>query len=97
MRITVNPLARVGDTHVLQHFDRVLARLFPGVTQMKLGYLHQLLGDPHERIERGHRILKNHGDAPAANCADFARAKLQHVATVKHYRAGNDLSGRIGN
>ena len=46
------------------------------VSEMQLRHLHQLLRDAHERIQRRHRILKDHRDALAADRAHLAVGQL---------------------
>ena len=96
MRITVRTFARVGNAHLFQHFDGVRARLLSGMAEMSLRDFHQLFRDAHERIERSHRILKDHGDLLPANVPHFARRKLQHIPPAEKNLARNDLSRRLG-
>ena len=44
--------------------------------------LGNLLAHSHDRIERRHRLLKNHGDPGAAETADIIGGKLQKVCYV---------------
>jgi len=74
----------------------VRARLFSGVPQMELSHFHQLPRYPHERIKRSHRILKDHGHTLAAQFANLASRQFRHVAAVKNYGTGDDLTRRFG-
>src|SRR6185369_10584537 len=53
-----------------------------------------LFADGKDRIERGHWILKDHGDIVAAHLAHFGVGKLEQILAVKKYLAVYDLSGR---
>ena len=46
---------------------------------VKLENLADLPLDHMQRVERGHRLLKHHGDASAAQRAQSALIHLQHV------------------
>ena len=83
MWVTIDAIRRVGDADMLEHLNRVRTRLLSGVTKVQLRHFHQLPGHAHERIERSHRVLKNHGQALAAQLANLARREFQNVAPVK--------------
>src|SRR5258705_11151004 len=95
MRVVVYPRSRLRDTNCYQHLDRVLVGLILTVAEMQLSDLHHLSRDLHERIQRGHRILKDHCYAPAADFAHLAFLKREDVDAVKHDLAGNNSSGRL--
>ena len=71
MRIAIDARTRVGNANGLEHLNGMFISLLLRESEMQSRDLHQLLRDFHERIERGHRILKDHGDAPASNLAHF--------------------------
>src|ERR1700759_4606883 len=55
--------------------------------------LGDLLADREHRIERAHRLLEDHADAPAADPAHLARADLQEIAAVEQDLAGHAALG----
>ena len=73
MGITIDPIVGIGNADMLEHLDRVRARLLFCVTQVQLCHFHQLPGHAHERIKRSHRVLKDHRHALAAQIANLAR------------------------
>ena len=69
VREGVDALFRLRHAHALQQLDRLGARLRarqPAVHDQAFGDLH---ADALRRIERRHRLLEDHADAPAAHCA----------------------------
>jgi hypothetical protein len=67
------------------------------VTEVQLSDLHQLAGNLHERIERSHRILKDHRDAPPSNLAHLFFAQSQNVNAIKEDFSGNNFARWLGN
>ena len=45
--------------------------------------LHDLQADPEHRIERGHRLLEDHGDLAAADAAHLLVGELEQLAAVE--------------
>src|SRR5205823_1833328 len=91
--IAVNARTRIGNADHLQHRDRVLARCLLRVAEMQARYFHQLAGDPHEGIERAHRILEDHRDALASDFADFLVTQREKVFAIEENFSRDDLSG----
>ena len=58
---------------------------------MQLDHLAHLLGDRVQRIERGHRLLENDGDAPAPHLAHILPGHAQDILAIKQ-----DLSRGVG-
>src|SRR5882762_7904854 len=61
---------------------------------MQTQRLGNLLAHCKDRVERRHRILKDHGDVVAAHMTHLSVGKLQKVYAFKQYLAGHDLSRR---
>ena len=59
--------------------------------------LADLKADGEHGVERGHRILKDHGDAIAANLPQLIRIQLQQVTAIKNDLTSHNLTGRRGN
>ena len=89
VRIGAEPLSGVGDADLGQKLDdsRWRRRATPVVERDDLADLPL---DRMQRIERGHRLLKNHGDGRAAHLAQFVVGHFEHVAAAE-----KDLAGRI--
>jgi hypothetical protein len=94
VRVRVGARARLGDADGLKHLDGVLVSLLPGVAEVEPRNLHQLFGDAHEGVERGHRVLEDHADALAANLPHLVLGQTQDVLPVEEHLARNDSSGR---
>ena len=63
---------------------------------MDVEHFGDLVAEPHDRIERGHRLLEDHRDAVAADAAHLgARLHEQVVAFEQHAaRRRGELAGR---
>ena len=76
-----------------------LAHPFLGALAPELGvlahHLADLVADPERRVERGLRILIDHGDARALDGAQLARTEAQQVDVVEPDRAGGDAPRRV--
>ena len=97
MRITVDAFGGIRNADVLKHLDRMRARLFFGVAEVKLRYLHQLFRHAHERIQRSHRILKNHRDVTAPQIAQLTRRQFQNIAAIEFDCPAGNSPRRLGN
>ena len=62
MRIHFHALTRFRHFHRIQHSDRLFKSFRFAHAFMQHQNFHQLLPDPHVRIERRHRVLENHRD-----------------------------------
>ena len=62
VRILFHTLAGIGDADLVQKRHSALRRVLRRHLQMHDHAFHQLLADGHGRVERGHRILEDHGD-----------------------------------
>ena len=58
-------------------------------------HLADLVADPERRVERGLRVLIDHGDARALDGAQLARAEVQQVDVVEPDRARGDPPRRV--
>ena len=58
---------------------------------MGLEHFHDLVADPHQRIERRHRLLEHHGDAPPAHLAPAIVVKFDQIPALEQ-----DLTGLGG-
>ncbi len=76
MRKGAEPLGRIGNADLLQKLDDAGANLLRAARAVKLEDLADLPLDRMQRIERGHRLLKHHGDLAAANGAQLGVREL---------------------
>jgi hypothetical protein len=50
---------------------------------------------PKDRVQRGHRLLKDHADVAAAHLADCLLRQPQQIAAAKYDLALGDPPGRV--
>jgi hypothetical protein len=92
--IFVDALFRRGDVHAAQKGNGALARLAPRTAAMAQDDLHDLVADGEARIERGHRLLEDHGEPVAPEVAQRLVGYLEKVEAVEPDGAG-DLGGAL--
>ena len=90
MRILLEPTLAVGDADQPQQFERPGARLRFAHLEMDEQRLHDLLSDRQDRIERGHRLLEDHGDVAPAHLAHCFVGQIEQVAALEQDAAGGD-------
>ncbi len=95
VRIVVEAGCRVRDVHLVEQLDRALPRLGALHLQVALEHLGDLRPDPERRVQRGHRILEDHRDLPAADVLELGLLAADQLAAVEHHRAADDLPGRL--
>src|SRR6185312_5801284 len=96
MRIFLRAPCRFGDADETQHLHRLLPRRLGAHLAMQPHRLADLVADPDHRVERGHRLLEDHGDAIAANLAHLRFIETEQVGAFEHDLAADDTAGRIG-
>ncbi len=79
MRIIGAAALRLRDADEVQELDRSLERGAPIDLLMKADRLRDLVADAMHRVERGHRLLKDHRDLVAADVADLLLGNRQQV------------------
>ncbi len=93
MRICIVAQGRVGDAHPTEHGNG----LFPGgglvQTLVQTDHLNDLVADGEDRIEAGHRLLKNHGYFVAANPAHVSLGKRHQIGALEE-NAPTRMKGR---
>ena len=77
MRIGLEPALRIGNADLTQDLDGAGARGFAGQSAVQQQDLSDLLLDRVQRIERGHRLLKDDGDVVAADSPHVAFGEPQ--------------------
>ena len=78
----------VGQADFADQSEGLLTTLLRRQEIMCLEHFGDLLANPHQRIERRHRLLEHHGDAAAAQRQPFRRAERQQVLAVEQDLAG---------
>ncbi len=89
-RIHVEDAGRIVETGQPEHFLARLAALRSRHRRVDLQHFLDLVADRVDRRKRGHRFLKDHADAAAANGADLAAVLRQGQ------KIGRLSGGRIG-
>ena len=95
VRVVLQPLLRVGDAHPPKQLDRRplgLGRRHGAVVAERLGDLE---ADGEHRVEAGHRLLEDHRDRVAANCAHPLFGERQEVPALE-FDAALDPAVRHG-
>ena len=94
--IGAEPAFRVLDAHLVEKLEHPLAR--PGLRHAAMHdeHLAHLLLDGVERVEGGHGLLEDHGDAIAANGAHLLVGKGQQVLAGEQDLARGMAGCRIG-
>ncbi len=91
MRIGARDTVGIGQLHRLDQFLHASVRTCDAVHLQHLG---DLVADPHERIERGHRLLEDHADAAAAQETHFRGLQSEEVPALEVDAAVQDFQGR---
>ena len=83
MRVLLQPARRIGDADQPEQFDGALLGCSAIGPAMLFESFGDLPADRQDRVQRGHRLLKDHADIAAAHLADLLVRKLQQVAAGK--------------
>src|ERR1700754_2818089 len=75
--------------HAAQKGDGALARLAPQTAAMAQNDLHDLVADGEARIERGHRLLEDHGEPVAPEITQGVVGDIEKVEAVEADSAGD--------
>ncbi|CDN42283.1 hypothetical protein BN871_BC_00130 [Paenibacillus sp. P22] len=94
MRIRVHDLLRPRDSDESNQVDRPRPRLLPAQLAMLHQRLDDLLADLEHRIQRRHRLLKDHGNVVAAHGPQLVRLHGKQIAAVELDGASDDFAGR---
>ena len=95
MRVAANPLLCLRNSDFLERLQCHPGRCRPADFLVDKQRFHELLFDRHVRIQRGHRILKYHRDAPAANAAQDLLRATQQIDAFQHGAGALDPAGRL--
>ena len=92
VRIAVEALLGRGKTDLGQPRDRPLLRLLPPEGLMRQDRLGELIADPQQRVEAGHRILEDDADPPPADVAHPLRRQVVDPLAGKRDLAARDAA-----
>ena len=81
--------ARRRQAHPVQPFARDLQRLGAAHPAMNAQHFGHLIADRHQRVERGHRLLKDHPDPGPAHPVQRGFPQAEHLAPVEADRAAD--------
>ena len=70
------------NTHQFQQFERPRPRRLATAAGVPAYGLTDLLADRVDWVERGHRLLKDHRNQPAAQVAQLVSPHRQHVTAI---------------
>ena len=70
--------------------------LLLGALLVKLDDLRDLVAHPHNGVQGGHGILKDHGDLIAADLSQLAVLHLEQILPVEEDLSAADLGGGLG-
>jgi hypothetical protein len=93
VRVAVDPLARPRDAHPFEQLHGALQRLLLGQPLVLLDLLDDLLADLLHRVQRGHRVLEDHGDLGAAHPAQLLLAGADQLGALV---VGGALEAGVG-
>ena len=96
MRIGAGARLGLGYVHPAQHFDGLAGGFPRRQSAMQCYCLGDLSPDRQERVQRGHRLLKDHRDLVAADRLHFALGEIEEVAALKADGTADDPSRRVG-
>ena len=96
MRIGVEPPLGVVDADLVEQLEHARPRRPVGKTAMDLQHLAHLALDGVQRVERGHRLLEDHGDLVAADVTERVRLERHQVLALEPDGAGRMRGGGVG-
>src|SRR5207253_10352465 len=93
MRVLVEASPRVGNAHEVQHLGSTDVGVPLAQPLVQDQRLRDLPAYAHDRIERGHGLLKDDGDVVAPDLAHGRFVEPDQLAAAKADAAGDDASG----
>ncbi|MNF98742.1 hypothetical protein D3C84_816130 [compost metagenome] len=93
MRVGVHTTGCTRDFNFFQQFDGTLAGRLAGHFQVQAQHFFDLEAHGVAWVQRGHRVLEDHGQVFADNLSTLAIVQLEHVLAVKAERVGGNDAG----
>ena len=87
--------AALRDADGAQHLLCLLKGLLLGDMLVEFDAFADLIADSHDRVQRGHRVLENHGHFVAAHFLQLFRLHCQDVLPVQPDLAAFDFPRRV--
>ena len=94
--VSLEALVRLGNADQVEQLQGAGGGRLAAQALMQAQHFVDLLLDAVQRVERGHRLLKHHGDAVAADTAQLGFAHLQQVLAGIVDAAGRMAGDRVG-
>jgi len=94
VRVVLEAFVGLGNAHEVEHVGRELQGFLLALTLVEHDRLGDLIAHGVDRVERGHRLLKDHGDVVATNAAHLGLGKLEQVLGLAVLTAEPDLAPR---
>ena len=100
MRVAAQDGLRLRNAHQLQHASGLPERLITAQSLMQADRFGNLLAHRENRVQGGHRLLKNHRNICPAHTLHPGRAQLVEidnltVATAQQHPLAGDLPARL--
>ncbi|MNL36441.1 hypothetical protein D3C87_1585220 [compost metagenome] len=92
MGVVVHAVGGPGDADGFEHLDGALASGGAVDLLVERDGFHDLLADREHGVERGHGVLRDQGDAVAADLAHLGLGEAQQVLALEEDRAADDLA-----
>ena len=96
MRVVAHATFSVRDADHFEELDGALKSCGGVHLQVQLKRFRQLPANGQHRVERRHRLLKDHRNLVAADVADFVLVDLEQVLAFEDHFAAYDLAWRRG-
>ena len=97
VRVVVDAVAGGRDTDQLQQLDGPPAGRRAVQPLVQLERFADLTANGQDRIQRGHRVLEDHGDVVATHLPHVVLFELEQVTSVEHDLARDDFAGWLRN
>ncbi|MCY1304387.1 hypothetical protein D9M70_541370 [compost metagenome] len=95
MRVGLQALRGAGDFHPFEQLQGALAQRLAAQAEVQLEHFLDLVADGEAGVERGHRVLEDHGDVLADDAPPLAALQAQHVGAVELHGVGGDDAGGV--
>ena len=87
VRILVHPCFRGRNAHQAQHFHGARVGFLSAHVLVNAQRLHDLVGNAQHRVQGRQRVLKDHGDIPAADVLHFPEGQVQDIPALQQHLA----------
>ena len=94
MRIFLRAPLWLGNADQTQHFDRLIPGFSCRHGPVQANRLADLIANPDHRVERSHRLLKDHGNAVTADLSHLGFIEREQILAFEQDRAADDAARR---